>query len=280
MTLLHIQKTWTDMHVNMCKIHFWCWFSARKFVFLLIYIHLRRPPLLFWLNYYSHSCRLWVIWLMCHQCWSDGTELSSPNGKRLTQTSHLLQLEFSQELTVTIKQLPACRGMAPTCLHGLVEQLTYVHTRTRTHTFTRAQHTPTEACVFCLPYSPPAAKSRRAAQRWAAGALTAPRGGQGHNMPAHCAVRRRQLFKITLFSPHLFKCKCLVGTFFRLFASAVEIRAWKHRERGGATGMRPRHRAPTRRARLKGYIVSTSDLWLEEPGQRFSSLLLAHLRSP
>lgn len=54
-------------------------------------------------------------------------------------------------------------------------------------------------------------------------------------MPPHTAVIRRQLFKMT-FSD-LFKCKCSVGTFFRLFACAVKIRGWKHQEQHGrATG--------------------------------------------
>lgn len=55
------------------------------------------------------------------------------------------------------------------------------------------------------------------------------------------------------------KCKCLVGTFFRLFASAVKIRGWKHQEHGGETGKQrvTPPWAPTHHPNLKGYIVST-----------------------
>lgn len=49
-------------------------------------------------------------------------------------------------------------------------------------------------------------------------------------MPPHTATLRRELFKMTFM--YLFKCKCLVGTFFRLFAFAAKIRGRKHQDHG------------------------------------------------
>lgn len=77
-------------------------------------------------------------------------------------------------------------------------------------------------------------------------------------MPPHTATMRRQLFKMTFI--YLFKCKCLVGTFFRLFASAVKIRGRKHQEHGSERGCKAAQSllpsAICHQHSSRGYVVS------------------------